>query len=152
MAKDDLYSADFLLATLTPATSTETSSSSGGTQPSASLATPVLLRHQKSRGDRSSLASANSSMAVRPTPPATTTTTTTSSVNRFNSLSLIEPQLPIPEEEEPIHPPPTKRARARYIFQRCLKSSQNITGGIHPPMDCHQVYAPPSDSEQENSN
>lgn len=53
--------------------------------------------------------------------------------SRLNSLSLLEPYpIAMPmgtdlETEELVQPPPAKRARARYIFQRCLKSTQDQT-------------------------
>lgn len=69
---------------------------------------------------------------------------------RLNSLSLIEPH-PFPRMEvelEPefdseFQPPPCKKARARFIFQRCLKDSQDGAEKLT------EVYAPPSDSEED---
>ena len=68
---------------------------------------------------------------------------------RLNSLSLIEPH-PLPdmdvdtEIEEEILPPPKKKARARYIFQRCLIPSQHLIAPL-----TSEVFAPPSDSEED---
>lgn len=65
---------------------------------------------------------------------------------RLNSLSLLEPQIYPQMEidyEAELNPPPTKRARARYIFQRCLKPSQDDV------QRTTEVYAPPSDSEED---
>lgn len=46
--------------------------------------------------------------------------------------------------EAEVQPPPAKKARARYIFQRCLKPSQDIL-----PRRSDEVFAPPSDSEED---
>ena len=76
--------------------------------------------------------------------------------SQLNSLSLLEPRLApfgtdLDSEEEANElqdlAPPAKRARARYIFQRCLKSTQEIVGNLS--MRSLQVLAPPSDGEED---
>jgi len=76
--------------------------------------------------------------------------------SQLNSLSLLEPRLApfgtdldSEEEANEMHDlaPPAKRARARYIFQRCLKSTQEIVGNLS--MRSLQVLAPPSDGEED---
>lgn len=75
--------------------------------------------------------------------------------SRLNSLSLLDPH-PVPlgtdlgldsEEEAELDDfapmPPAKRARARYIFQRCLKSTQETNLSVRSM----EVFVPPSDSE-----
>lgn len=77
----------------------------------------------------------NTSMPTSDTPDPST---------RLNSLSLIDPHLfAAMDVDFECNPPPPKRARARYIFQRCLKASQD---GTTAPLE---VYAPPSDSEED---
>lgn len=65
--------------------------------------------------------------------------------SRLNSLSLIEPQ-PFPAMEEDldldIQPPPSKKARARYIFQNCLKATQEVR-----EKPC-EVFAPDSEEDE----
>ena len=67
--------------------------------------------------------------------------------SRLNSLSLLEPHM-FPDmdvdTEMEIQPPPKKKARARYIFKRCLMPSQDL---VAPRSS--EVYAPPSDSEED---
>ena len=62
------------------------------------------------------------------------------SLNPFQRLD----SLPLPELNPfsmDVDPPPAKRARARYIFQRCLLPSQDSTDRMG------EVLAPDSDTE-----
>nr|SVE73091.1 EOG090X0A9P [Ceriodaphnia reticulata] len=176
--KENLYSADFLLATLTPAIESTQSSSrpSVGTSQRANASNhPSPVPNLRNKTDSASVSRANfkdysgvshdnvkgsrnvsrakdfsnvSRANLQNTSIPTTYQTDTPDHNRLNSLSLIEPH-PFPDMdvdtdvETEIQPPPTKRARARYIFQRCLKPSQDTA-----PRKS-EVYAPPSDSEED---
>nr|SVE94392.1 EOG090X0A9P [Simocephalus serrulatus] len=141
--KENLYSADFLLATLTPAIEPTPSSSitkndiSQRGNTSTNRSSVSVLRKESRSISRSNMQTSFMPTSDTPEPTA-----------RLNSLSLIEPH-PLPameaELEVEFNPPPSKRARARarYIFQRCLKASQDGTTGPT------EVYAPPSDSEED---
>lgn len=162
--KENLYSADFLLATLTPNSSETTSSNSlpsktfsqantSSTRQPSPIPTlrnntrnlNVILPNYKwftstslsfSTGARS-VSRANFHDSLLPT------SETPDHHSRLNSLSLIEPVAFPPMEvdiEPEILPPPAKKARARHIFQRCLKLPTE--GEVHP-----EVFAPASDSD-----
>ena len=93
------------------------------------------------------LGSRNGSRVNLPTPTVrqTSVNDTPENTSRLNSLSLIEPH-PFPDMEvdlEPeIQPPPAKRARARYIFQNCLKSTQEFRERQT------EVFAPDSEEDE----
>nr|SVE73710.1 EOG090X0A9P [Daphnia atkinsoni] len=145
LEKANLYSADFLLATLTPVLdSTAHSSRSTNDQRKnkssresnlSKTSSPVpTLRDKDSRV----ASSANLHTTIMPIVPESPYFT-----SRLNSLSLIEPQpFPAIEEDLDIQPPPSKRARARYIFQNCLKATQEVRERPY------EVFAPDSEGDE----
>ncbi|XP_057369553.1 cell cycle checkpoint control protein RAD9A-like isoform X2 [Daphnia carinata] len=147
LEKADLYSADFLLATLTPVLdSTATSSRTTNNQRKNDASTqsnlskhssPVPILRDKADSRTVSCANLQTTLMLNvPESPCHT--------SRLNSLSLIEPQL-FPAMDDnldlEIQPPPPKRARARYIFQNCLKATQEAREG-----PC-EVFAPDSEGD-----
>nr|SVE88792.1 EOG090X0A9P [Daphnia sinensis]SVE89416.1 EOG090X0A9P [Daphnia sinensis]SVE90665.1 EOG090X0A9P [Daphnia sinensis]SVE91291.1 EOG090X0A9P [Daphnia sinensis] len=169
LEKTDLYSADFLLATLTPnLDSTGTSSRTINNQkkndvpPQSDVSkhsSPVPILRNKAGTkittdtifgmffitdsillDSRTVSCANLQTTLMPNVPESPCHT-----SRLNSLSLIEPQL-FPAMEDnfdfEMQPPPPKRARARYIFQNCLKATQEVR-----EVSC-EVFAPDSEGDE----
>nr|SVE75279.1 EOG090X0A9P [Daphnia dolichocephala] len=147
LGKENLYSADFLLATLTPILDSTANSSRAGhnerknkssTQsnlPKCSSSLP-LLRDKTDAGSLSYAPLQTTEMPMATDSPHHT--------SRLNSLSLIEPNLFVAMEDVDleVQPPPPKRARARHIFQNCLKATQE--SGERP---C-EVFAPDSENDE----
>ncbi|KAK4010634.1 cell cycle checkpoint control protein RAD9A isoform X2 [Daphnia magna] len=148
LEKANLYSADFLLATLTPVLdSTATSSRTTNNQRKNYVSTqsdvskhsspvPVL----RDKADSRTVSCVNLQTTLVPIVSESPCHT-----SRLDSLSLIEPQ-PFPAMEDDldleIQPPPPKRARARYIFQNCLKATQELR-----ERPC-EVFAPDSEGDE----
>ncbi|XP_046638173.1 cell cycle checkpoint control protein RAD9A-like isoform X2 [Daphnia pulicaria] len=163
LQKDDLYSADFLLATLTPALDTSASISSRTAKHEMSVQGntsnhPSPVPTLRNKTDSRTISRANLVDSRNGSRASTTHTRlhtplirqmpvndTPDHTPRLNSLSLIEPH-PFPDMEvdlEPeIQPPPNKRARARYIFQNCLKLTQEYR---ERPTE---VFAPDSEEDE----
>nr|SVE74334.1 EOG090X0A9P [Daphnia barbata] len=137
LGKEDLYSADFLLATLTPVLdSTARSSRASQNQRKNSSTTQSNL--PKDAGSLSYAPLQTTEMPMVTDSPHRT--------SRLNSLSLIEPNLLVAMEEDvdlEIQPPPPKRARARHIFQNCLKATQES----RERPSC-EVFAPDSEEDE----
>jgi len=164
--KDGLYSADFLLSTLSP--SIDSTPSSGATlTPRASVA-----RNPSSSVMRNASGSRLNSSRVATT-PLLAACDSPDHFSRLNSLSLLDPNpipmnmevaadVPIVLDDVPLDnptdlpmdipldlpsdvevpPPPAKRARARYIFQRCLIPTQDGRDRLG------ELLAPDSDTEE----
>ena len=137
LEKEHSYSADFLLATLTPSVDATPSSAATISHRDTAVQrrdSPVsILRNQTSS---KSLSRALNSPSLPPNSP--------DHYPRLNSLSILDVNPPAAEREaEPETPqqPPAKRARARHIFQRCLQPSQDVARILG------EVLAPDSDSE-----
>ena len=164
--KDNLFSADFLLATLSASDSssqcpTPASTTTATTRTSQSItanrqSTASVLRNQSQ--SRQSLSRAGLHVNTVDTSQAAATTSTTDAAAesivenqgcRLDSLSLLEPHpISVPmgtdlECDEVACPPPTKRARARFIFQRCFKSSSSSQSSLL----LGEIYAADSDCE-----
>ena len=133
LEKDDNYSADFLLATLTTPSSQETPSSAASVshRESGQRNSPISVVRNQTTMSKSISRTLNSPSISSRTPEHP---------SRLNSLSLLDVNPPGPLSSETV-PPPAKRVRARYIFQRCLQSSQDVHTNLG------QVLAPDSDSE-----
>jgi hypothetical protein len=139
LEKEHSYSADFLLATLTPSVDATPSSAATISHRDTAVQrrdSPVsILRNQTSS---KSLSRALNSPSLPPNSPE--------QYPRLNSLSILDVNPPAVEREAEPEPetslqPPAKRARARHIFQRCLQPSQDVARNLG------EVLAPDSDSE-----
>jgi len=130
--KDTLYSADFLLATLSPSLDSTPSSAVTLSQRGSVQNSPLPVMRDASGSHSSSLrATSTNLLAVSDVPEH---------FSRLNSLSLLDPN-PITMDVE-VLPPPAKRARARHIFQRCLIPSQD------PNDRLGELLAPDSDGDE----